>query len=489
MTRLDELTLKLADSELSESGASELALLLGQDARLLKDHVRLLELEASLRGQRTNMQLAEATMAQLRSHLAGTLTDRVMSEIKTGADRSADAHIRPANAIADTLADVGIRAPEPRRKGSAGQFHRIVGLASALMRQRVPLALAASVALLVCLSIWYFGPTMGEPLLAEVKGVDVSVERGTEFVPGANGIRLQATDVLRVGTNASATVTFGPEKTRLELFADTELKVTSWSDGKQFTLRSGKLEASIAHQRPFEPMLIRTPQAEVRVLGTKFTLTVTTNATRLDVAEGTVRLRRASDGTRVDVPADHYAIAAANVKLAALPQTGGILWEYWTNIPGDYFTTLFTTHPDYPDRPSGQQWLDKFEAPSNWGTNYGARFRGFVHPPITGGYTFYIAGSGGGEFLLSRDDNPQNRAEIARADPSGQHEWTKMPRQQTSVVPLTAGRRYYIEALTKQGGKVPDHLAVGWRRPDGTFEVIPGEFLSPFKPKPKEKKS
>src|SRR5437773_3470384 len=92
MTRLDELTLKLADSELSESGASELALLLGQDARLLKDHVRLLELEASLRGQRTNMQLAEATMAQLRSHLAGTLTDRVMSEIKTGADRSADAH-------------------------------------------------------------------------------------------------------------------------------------------------------------------------------------------------------------------------------------------------------------------------------------------------------------------------------------------------------------------------------------------------------------
>ena len=55
MTRLDELTLELADSQLSESEAAELAPLLGQDARLAEAHVRLLELEASLRGRRTNV--------------------------------------------------------------------------------------------------------------------------------------------------------------------------------------------------------------------------------------------------------------------------------------------------------------------------------------------------------------------------------------------------------------------------------------------------
>src|SRR5207247_6245876 len=110
----------------------------------------------------------------------------------------------------------------------------------------------------------------------------------------------------RVGTNASATITFGREKTRLELRADTELILTSFSDAKHFALRSGRLEASIARQRPFKPMLLRTPQAEVRVLGTKFTLTTTNNATRLDVSEGEVRLTHASNHTSVDVPAGHY---------------------------------------------------------------------------------------------------------------------------------------------------------------------------------------
>src|SRR4030095_1176466 len=109
----------------------------------------------------------------------------------------------------------------------------------------------------------------------------------------------------------------------------TELRILRWAKGKRFDLREGKIEAIVARQRPLRAMLLSTPQAEARVLGTKFTLTVTTNATRLDVTECKVRLASASDGTRVDVPANHYAIAATNVKLAALPKTGSILCEYW----------------------------------------------------------------------------------------------------------------------------------------------------------------
>jgi len=43
-------------------------------------------------------------------------------------------------------------------------------------------------------------------------------------------------------------------------------------------------------------------------------------------------------------------VAAAATELAALPLTGSILREYWTNLPGEYYSTILTSHPDYPGR-------------------------------------------------------------------------------------------------------------------------------------------
>ena len=65
-------------------------------------------------------------------------------------------------------------------------------------------------------------------------------------------------------------------------------------------------------------------------------------------------------------------------------------------------------------------------------------------------------------------------------------EWDKFPSQKSSAVPainLTAGQRYYVEALQKEGDG-GDDLAVGWARPgqstSAPSEVIPGSVLSPF---------
>ena len=44
------------------------------------------------------------------------------------------------------------------------------------------LALAASIVLLFGLSIWFLGPTMGQPVLAEVKGADFSIQRDRKSV-------------------------------------------------------------------------------------------------------------------------------------------------------------------------------------------------------------------------------------------------------------------------------------------------------------------
>jgi len=285
-----------------------------------------------------------------------------------------------------------------------------------LHRPRVVFGLSGVLALILVagLIMWLFGATMGEPVLAQVHGSQVSIERGSELIPAQAGFRLLPADILRVGTNASATITFGLEHTRIDLTAATEFKLEQVSGGKHFELQLGELAASVARQRPFRPLVIHTAQAEARVLGTRFTLTAVTNATRLEVLEGTIRFAPKQGRRAIDVSAGHYVVASPNYELRAQPLTGSILREYWTNMPGSYNSQLIASNPDFPNHPSGRQYLTDFEGPSNWGHDYGARFCGYLHPPQTGVYTFWIAAPSATLFI-STDDDPRNELTIATA--------------------------------------------------------------------------
>lgn len=58
-------------------------------------------------------------------------------------------------------------------------------------------------------------------------------------------------------------------------------------------------------------------------------------------------------------------------------------------------------------------------------------------------------------------------------------QWDKYASQKSAPVRLEAGKRYYIEALHKQGWG-GDNLAVAWQMPDGKMEApIAGNRLSP----------
>ena len=171
--------------------------------------------------------------------------------------------------------------------------------------------------------------------------------------------------------------------------------------------------------------------------------------------------------------------------MAAQPLTGSILREYWTNVPGSEIPVVLLFDPRYPDHPSTRMYLPSFEAPSNAGQNFGARFRGYIHPPVTGEYTFWLAAWEGAELYLSKDDQPEHKVQIAVAYHKESRDWDDEDVQKSSALALVGGRRYYIEALQRQrtGG---DCLAVAWQGPGWGREVIPGEFLSPFKLKAKE---
>jgi hypothetical protein len=72
--------------------------------------------------------------------------------------------------------------------------------------------------------------------------------------------------------------------------------------GQRVMLAVGTLRAEIAAQPVGRPFVVATPHGEATVLGTRFTLAVTADATTLAVEEGTVRLARSGDAEGTIVP-------------------------------------------------------------------------------------------------------------------------------------------------------------------------------------------
>ncbi len=173
--------------------------------------------------------------------------------------------------------------------------------------------------------------------------------------------------------------------------------------------------------------------------------------------------------------------AAAAVTAVAGSGQGTILREYWTGIGGTSLQSLRKAR-GYPNAPNGSEQLTSFETYRTLEPDYGSRIRGYVHPPVTGDYRFYITSDDNSGLWLSTDETPDNAVYIAGVSKwSGLREWDRYGEQASGSIRLEAGKKYYIEALHKQGdGK--DNLAVGWQRGEGAIEVIDGAFLSPFQP-------
>ncbi len=159
---------------------------------------------------------------------------------------------------------------------------------------------------------------------------------------------------------------------------------------------------------------------------------------------------------------------------------GSITRDVWLNISG-------TGIADIPvgAAPTSTGALTSFESPTNFADNYGQRVEGYLHPSTSGSYTFWIAGDDSVELWLSTTDQPGNLVRIAHHNGwTNPREWNKYPTQKSAPINLTAGQRYYIRALMKEGSG-GDNLAVSWRRNatnpadgDATF-IIPGSALSP----------
>jgi endoglucanase len=156
--------------------------------------------------------------------------------------------------------------------------------------------------------------------------------------------------------------------------------------------------------------------------------------------------------------------------------TGTILREQWDNVNGSEVASI-----PLQTTPTSTQQLTLLESAPNIGDVYGARIRGYLCPPQSGAYTFWIAGDDECELWLSTNDTPASKVKIAYIQGyTTQRQWDKYSSQKSAVINLVAGQRYYVEVLHKEAWG-DDQVSVAWQLPSGTIEgPIPGSRLSPY---------
>ncbi|QOV88808.1 WD40 domain-containing protein [Humisphaera borealis] len=191
-------------------------------------------------------------------------------------------------------------------------------------------AAVAAIVLVSATAVWRFGFVPDEPVPVSVLAPQpaapvarvVSVAGALEVLSPDGTVRsaiagegVHRGQTLRtLGMDSYATVEFD-DRTRLELSVDTTMRFGD-SDvalGKRVYFAGGVLRADVARQPAGLPMVISSPQAEIRVAGTRFSVSsAASQATRIDMETGSVQLVRQSDGRTVEVTAGSYAVARAD---------------------------------------------------------------------------------------------------------------------------------------------------------------------------------
>ena len=159
---------------------------------------------------------------------------------------------------------------------------------------------------------------------------------------------------------------------------------------------------------------------------------------------------------------------------------GTLTHEVFANFSGSGLGFL-SAAPAFPNAPGSTGTIGLFEVPPVSDGPRGNRVRGFLVPPQSGDYTFWISSRDGAELYLSSSEDPACKTRIAWVPhATGLRDWAVEPSQQSMPVRLEDGRSYYVEAVqTGAGGG--GHLSVGWQLPDATLErPVPAQRLSPW---------
>ena len=167
---------------------------------------------------------------------------------------------------------------------------------------------------------------------------------------------------------------------------------------------------------------------------------------------------------------------------AALPETsepGVVEIRYYDNLDGVEIDTM-TSATKFPDNPDEVDTLTSLEAPENRVDNYGTYVRGFIKPPTSGEYRFFVSGNDKVEFWLSTSSSPDD-ADILATVPGWTYvnQFSKYSSQTSPYVTLDASQRYYFEVFQKEGAG-SDHFAVAWEGPGISQQIVDSNYIHSY---------
>lgn len=204
-------------------------------------------------------------------------------------------------------------------------------------------AIAASV--VVAATVWFAWFRSGPVARLEAIVGQVRLIAGEDRPPAAVGQEIRGGQGLETVGDSRATVRLTDGST-LDLKARTVVADFDEGGRNHVRLTRGTLAAQVLPQPADRPLIFVTPHGDALVLGTALTLVVEGDAekgsTRLEVADGKVRLSRLAGAAPVDVLTQQYAIAANHVPLESKPLATPRAAEFvrrmapgtWKSIPG-----------------------------------------------------------------------------------------------------------------------------------------------------------
>lgn len=291
--RFDALVAALLDGSISDAERDELGIALESDLERVRLVTELLRLEPILKDALSQEPASGGFPRRVQDALASK--DQTSTQQFTAA-------------VLEKLQDAPPTPHAPPIPVRARWNRWLIGASSA----------AAILVIALALGGFFKGAQIAELDAAEAR---VFVLDGSREVPAARRVPLYRRQGVRC-ESGTARIVF-PDGSFVTV--PTNCEVQSIDDsyagnrGPSVVLKSGELHANVQPQANGSAFRVVTPSAVIKVIGTRFSVSEGNSATRLDVHEGKVELKRAVDGEKVDVVAGYFAVAASNVDMTPAP--------------------------------------------------------------------------------------------------------------------------------------------------------------------------
>ena len=130
---------------------------------------------------------------------------------------------------------------------------------------------------------------------------------------------------------------------------------------------------------------------------------------------------------------------------------GSVLFDTYLNLSLNPVIEDLTNAPVFPNSPSETTHVSTTDSrqfyPDDSHEGYGGRMTGYLVPPLTASYDFYIKSDDASKLFLSTDNQESNKVELA-FEPGCCEAYSA---HGSNGIPLVAGQQYYIEIIYKEG--------------------------------------